>query len=74
MLSDSGNGANSATTDSWDTRGQLSQVTGLQNANFGYHPDGRRQQKTVDATTTQFLYSEANIIQELQAGQSLPIC
>ena len=61
-------GANSQISYSWDARDQLAQISGQHNATFGYDSDGRRRQKSVDVTTTQFLYDTDNIIQELQGG------
>jgi RHS repeat-associated protein len=52
-------------TYSWDSRNQLSAISGLYSASFEYDPFGRRQAKTVNSTTTDFLYDGANPVQEL---------
>jgi RHS repeat-associated protein len=55
-------------TYTWDARGQLESISGAENATFGYDPFGRRQRKTVDGGTTDFLYDGHNVVQELSNG------
>jgi RHS repeat-associated protein len=55
-------------TYSWDSRGQLSEITGAVSASFAYDGLGRRAQKTVGGVTTGFLYDGTNPVQELSGG------
>lgn len=52
-------------TYAWNTRDELSGITGTNTASFAYDALGRRQAKTVAGTSTQFLYDGVNPIQEL---------
>jgi RHS repeat-associated protein len=58
-------GTNSYT---WDARNHLTAISGGTTASFVYDAYGRRVQKTVNGTSTQFLYDGWNPIQELQGG------
>ncbi len=49
----------------WNERNQLDSITGNFTAGFEYDPFGRRLGKTINGTTTDFLYDGANPIQEL---------
>jgi RHS repeat-associated protein len=53
----------------WDARNQLSSIAGGAAASFQYDPLGRRNGKTVSGTTTGFLYTGANIVEELTSGK-----
>ena len=56
-----GNLANDGTnTYSWDARNHLTAIAGASTASFAYDADGRRAQKTIDGTSTQFLYDGLN--------------
>lgn len=56
-------------TYSWDTRGRLAGVTGAGlSAAFGYDPFGRRTSRTVNGTTTGYLYDGDNAVQEHNAA------
>ena len=64
-----GNLANDGTsTYNWDARNHLTAIAGPNAASFAYDADGRRAQKTVNSTSTQFLYDGMNPVQELQNG------
>ena len=64
-----GNLTNDGTsTYNWDARNHLTAIAGPNAASFGYDADGRRAQKTVNSTSTQFLYDGMNPVQELQNG------
>ena len=64
-----GNLANDGTsTYNWDARNHLTAIAGPNAASFAYDADGRRAQKTVNSTSTQFLYDGLNPVQELQSG------
>jgi RHS repeat-associated protein len=53
----------------WDARNQLASIGGPGiAASFQYDPFGRRIRKTVNGTTTEFLYDGLNIVQELSGG------
>jgi RHS repeat-associated protein len=55
-----------ANTYSWNSRGELTGISGQSSsASFAYDPFGRRASKTVDGTTTGFLYDGQNVVQEL---------
>jgi RHS repeat-associated protein len=58
-------GANSY---SWDARNHLTGISGTNSATFAYDPFGRRASKTINSTSTQFLYDGQNPVQELQGG------
>jgi RHS repeat-associated protein len=63
LLSD---GANTYT---WDARDQLASINGPGvSANFQYDAFGRRQSKTVNGQTTEFLYDGNNVVQEQTGG------
>jgi RHS repeat-associated protein len=64
-----GNLVNDGTnTYAWDARNHLTAITGASTASFVYGPDGRRTQKTIGGTSTQFLYDGLNPVQEIQNG------
>jgi RHS repeat-associated protein len=58
----------------WDVRNRLIGISGYKSdcstlsATFGYDAIGRRIQKTINGTTTQYIYDEMDIIQEKQNG------
>ena len=54
-------------TYTWNVRNQLTAITGPMPASFLYDGLGRRKQKTVNGSTTGFLYDGPNTVQE-QAG------
>jgi len=58
-------------TYSWDLRNHLSGISGGSSASFVYDAFGRRAAKTINGTTTQFLYDRLNPVQELD-GASPP--
>ena len=60
-----GDGVNTYT---WDARNQLASVSGGVTASFGYDPFGRRTRKTVNGSTTEYLYDGFNAVQELSGG------
>jgi RHS repeat-associated protein len=63
IYDDNGNLTDDGTnTYTWDARNRLASMTG---ASFTYDPLGRRTTKTVNGTTTDFLYDRQNPIQEL---------
>ncbi|HEX2269002.1 MAG TPA: hypothetical protein VHH35_05690, partial [Pyrinomonadaceae bacterium] len=66
-----GNLTNDGTnTYTWNARNQMTQVTGPQvNASFGYGANGSRTSTTINGTTTSFLRSGPNVVQE-QSSQS----
>ena len=53
---------------SWDTRGQLSGISGASSASFAYDPFGRRISKTLGGITTDLFYDGQNAIQESVEG------
>jgi len=60
-----GNLTNDGTnTYTWNARNQLVQISGTTTATFTYDPYGRRQSKTINGTTTNFIYDGYNIVQE----------
>ena len=59
-------------TYTWDARGQLTTIDGPVQAGFSYDPLGRRSAKTIDGTTTTYLYDGPNIAQERQ-GDAEPM-
>jgi RHS repeat-associated protein len=50
---------------SWDARNQMKQIDSGATASFTYDPFGRRVNKTILGTSTNFLYDGANVVQEL---------
>lgn len=62
------------TTYTWDVRNRLVGITGFKadcsalTASFKYDAVGRRIQKTINGTTTQYVYDGLDIIQEKQGG------
>jgi len=52
----------------WDSRNRLISLTGAATASFAYDATGRRNGKTINGTTTNFLYDGANAVQELAGG------
>ena len=62
-----GDGTNTYT---WDARNHLTQITQRRttDATFAYDAFGRRMNKTVNGTTTQFLYDGLNPVQELNGA------
>ena len=50
----------------WDARNHLTAITGENTASFVYDALGRRVEKTINSTSTQFLYDRLNPVQELQ--------
>jgi RHS repeat-associated protein len=64
-----GNLTNDGTnTYAWDARNHLVGISGGSTASFVYDADGRRALKSINGTTTQFLYDGLNPVQELQNG------
>lgn len=65
-----GNLTNDGTnTYTWDARNQLAGISGGVSASFQYDSFGRRISKTVNSSTTSYLYDGMNVVQE-QAGGS----
>jgi RHS repeat-associated protein len=60
--------ADGTNTYAWDARNHMSGLGGAISASFLYDGLGRRASKTVNGTTTQFLYDRLNPVQELSAG------
>jgi RHS repeat-associated protein len=58
-------GTNSYT---WDARNHLTAIAGSNSASFAYDPLGRRDLKTINGVSTQFLYDGLNPVQEIQNG------
>lgn len=53
------------TTYTWNARNQLVSLSGPGlTASFQYDAVGKRKQKTINSTTTEFLYDELNPVQE----------
>src|SRR5713101_3184219 len=52
----------------WDARNQLSKIDSGTTASFGYDPFGRRYNKNILSTNTNFLYDGANAVQEVLGG------
>jgi len=52
----------------WDARNHLASLSGANSASFVYDAEGRRESKTINGTTTQFLYDRYNPIQEQNAS------
>ena len=63
-----GDGVNSYT---WNSRDQLTAVAGPVAASFQYDAIGRRKQKTIAGTTSNYLYDGLNIVQEQGSGGSV---
>ncbi|MHB8404395.1 MAG: RHS repeat-associated core domain-containing protein [Gammaproteobacteria bacterium] len=57
-----GDGTNTYT---WNTRNQLMAISGSSTASFVYDALGRRESKTINGTSTNFLYDGLNMEQEL---------
>jgi RHS repeat-associated protein len=55
-------------TYSWDARGRLVSISGVASAAFQYDASNRRTTKTVNGSTTTYLYDLVNPIQELAGG------
>lgn len=55
-------------TYTWDARNHLTAISGGSTASFAYDALGRRAQKIINGTSTQFLYDRSNPVQELQGG------
>jgi RHS repeat-associated protein len=55
-------------TYTWDARNHLTAIGGAVTASFEYDALGRRISKTINGTTTQFLYDGLNPVQEIQSG------
>jgi RHS repeat-associated protein len=53
---------------SWDARNHLTAIAGASSATFAYDPFGRRDLKTINGVSTQFLYDGLNPVQEIQNG------
>ena len=52
----------------WDSRKRLVSLTGSSTASFSYDAVGRRNGRTINGTTTNFVYDGANAVQELSGG------
>jgi RHS repeat-associated protein len=62
-------------TYTWDARGQLTGIAGADgtaSASFTYDPFGRRNSKTVDGTTSFYLYDGPNMLQQ-RVGSEDPV-
>jgi YD repeat-containing protein len=57
----------------WDSRNRLVALTGAATASFVYDAVGRRSGKTINGTTTNFLYDGANAVQELAGGTPVAV-
>jgi hypothetical protein len=55
-------------TYTWDAREQLVEIDGPTPATLAYDPSGRRTTKTIETSTTEYVYDGANIVQETRAG------
>jgi RHS repeat-associated protein len=55
---------------SWNARNQLISVNGTVSAGFSYDSFGRRAAKSLNASTTNYLYDGLNSVQELAGGLS----
>jgi RHS repeat-associated protein len=55
-------------TYTWNARGQLGSLSGSLAASFQYDAFGRRVAKSINGTSTAFLYDGANVIQELSGS------
>ena len=54
----------------WNARNQLASITGAIKATYGYDPFGRRTTRTLGSTTTELLYDDSNVVQEIQGGSA----
>jgi RHS repeat-associated protein len=54
-----------ATTYTWNTRNEITGLSGGVGATFAYDGAGRRRGKTINGTATNFLYDGLNFVQEL---------
>jgi YD repeat-containing protein len=64
-----GNLTNDGTnTYTWDARNHLTAIAGSSSATFAYDPLRRRDQKTINGVSTQFLYDGSNPVHEIQNG------
>ena len=64
-----GNLTNDGTnTYTWDARNQLTGISGGVSASFQYDSFGRRTRKTINGSTTEYLYDGANVVQEKVGG------
>jgi RHS repeat-associated protein len=63
-----GDGANTYT---WNARNQLASISGQTTASFQYDASGRRVSKTINGTTTSYLYDDTNIVQEQSGGAAI---
>ena len=64
-----GNLTNDGTnTYTWNARNQLTGISGAVSASFQYDAFGRRVSKTVNGTTTEYLYDGMNVVQEKAGG------
>jgi len=55
-------------TYTWNSRNQLTGLSGTASASFSYDGVGRRRAKTIAGVTTGFLYDGLNTVQELSGG------
>jgi len=60
--------ADGTNTYTWDARNHMIGISGGLSANFAYDATGRRASKTINGTTTQFLYYRLNPVQELDGA------
>ena len=66
-----GNPTNDGTnTYAWDARNHLTAIVGPNTASFAYDADGRRAQKTIGSTSTQFLYDGLNPVRRFPNRQT----
>jgi len=56
------------TTYGWDYENKLTSLTDGSTLSFTYNGDGLRQSRTVDRTTTRFVYSGMRLLQETNSG------
>jgi RHS repeat-associated protein len=56
------------TSYTWNARNQLVGLSGATSASFAYDGTNRRRGKSVNGTTTDFLYDGFNVVQELASG------
>lgn len=54
----------------WDSRERLTSIGGSVNGSFSYDSSGRRVAKTINGSTTNFVYDGENFVQELAAGSA----
>jgi YD repeat-containing protein len=60
-----GDGTNTYT---WNARNQLIQISGATTATFTYDAIGRRQSKTINGVTSNYVYDGANIVGDTGSG------